>query len=112
MACGEFGFGRMSEPDSIADAAGGHFVEWTVKKVSTSSLPLAPRMNPSIPCAISLTDHRDHRARQSPMHCRRWVRGSVYITGPASAEMPEGCDIIRVETAREMLDAVQVAVAM
>lgn len=108
MACGEFGFGRMSEPDSIADAAEDILLNGPLKgkHIIVTSGPTHEPIDP-----VRYIANRSSGSQGTAIANALSALGArvSFITGPASAEMPEGCDIIRVETAREMLDAVQVA---
>lgn len=106
MACGEFGFGRMSEPDVIADAASDILLNGPLKgkHIIVTSGPTHEPIDP-----VRYIANRSSGSQGSAIANALSALGArvSFITGPARAEMPEGCDIIRVETAREMLDAVQ-----
>jgi phosphopantothenoylcysteine decarboxylase / phosphopantothenate---cysteine ligase len=73
MACGEFGPGRMAEPEAILAAVSrrGHRDPWPV--AGRWSRP-APPMNPSIPCDTLPTDPPVVRDMPSPRPSRTWGR--------------------------------------
>jgi phosphopantothenoylcysteine decarboxylase/phosphopantothenate--cysteine ligase len=106
MACGEFGFGRMSEPESIADAASDILLNGPLKgkHIIVTSGPTHEPIDP-----VRYIANRSSGSQGTAIANALAALGArvSFITGPASAEMPEGCEIISVETAREMQDAVQ-----
>ncbi len=108
MACGEYGPGRMAEPMEIVGA-----VEAALK-----SGPLAGRhvLVTSGPTHEPIDPVRYIANRSSGTQGTAIANGLVglgadvtFITGPARADDPSGANIIRVETAREMMDATQAA---
>jgi phosphopantothenoylcysteine decarboxylase/phosphopantothenate--cysteine ligase len=106
MACGEFGFGRMTEPDAIADAASDILLNGPLKgkHIIVTSGPTHEPIDP-----VRYIANRSSGSQGTAIANALSSLGArvSFITGPARADLPEGCDIIRVETAREMLDAVQ-----
>lgn len=108
MACGEFGFGRMSEPETIADAAANVLLNGPLKgkHILVTSGPTHEPIDP-----VRYIANRSSGSQGTAIANALAALGArvSFVTGPASSQMPEGCDIIRVETAREMLDAVQSA---
>jgi phosphopantothenoylcysteine decarboxylase/phosphopantothenate--cysteine ligase len=108
MACGEFGFGRMTEPDAIADAASDILLNGPLKgkHIIVTSGPTHEPIDP-----VRYIANRSSGSQGAAIANALSALGArvSFITGPARAEMPDGCEIIRVETARDMLDAVQSA---
>jgi phosphopantothenoylcysteine decarboxylase/phosphopantothenate--cysteine ligase len=106
MACGEFGFGRMTEPDAIADAASDILLNGPLKgkHIVVTSGPTHEPIDP-----VRYIANRSSGSQGTAIANALAALGArvSFITGPARAEMPEGCEIIHVETACEMLDAVQ-----
>ena len=108
MACGEFGPGRMSEPDDIVEAVtrflfpgplSGRHVIVTSGRTHEPIDPvryIGNRSSGKQGTAIALA-LRDRGARVS------------FITGPADCTLPEGVSTTRIETARELRDAVLAA---
>ena len=106
MACGEFGFGRMTEPDSIADVASDILLSGPLKgkHIVVTSGPTHEPIDP-----VRYIANRSSGSQGTAIANALAALGArvSFITGPARAEMPEECEIIHVETACEMLDAVQ-----
>lgn len=108
MACGEYGPGRMAEVPAIIDAVDRALSDGPLngKHVLVTSGPthepidpvryIANRSSGSQGTAIA-TALRDLGARVS------------FVTGPADVDPPAGVDVIRVETAAQMQDAVTAA---
>ena len=106
MACGEFGFGRMAEVPEILQAVTRHFEKGPLsgRHVLVTSGPTHEPIDPvryianrsSGAQGIALAEAlRDLGARVS------------FVTGPADFDVPTGVDVHRVQTAQEMLAAVQ-----
>jgi len=106
MACGEFGFGRMSEPESIADAASDVLLSGPLKgkHILVTSGPTHEPIDP-----VRYIANRSSGSQGTAIANALAALGArvSFVTGPADAEMPEGCDIIPVQTAQEMLQAVE-----
>lgn len=105
MACGEFGFGRMSEPDAIADAAADILLNGPLKgkRILVTSGPTHEPIDP-----VRYIANRSSGAQGTALAEALAALGAEvhFVTGPARAPMPEGCKIIPVQTASEMLTAV------
>ncbi len=108
MACGEYGPGRMAEPHEIVaaiDAAlGGGAL--TGRHVLVTSGPTHEPIDPVRYIANRSSGRQGGAIAQAL--ARRGARVS-FVTGPAQAPRPIGCDLIEVETAAEMLGAVEQA---
>ena len=121
MACGEFGYGRLAEvPDIVAaiDAAlaGGAapapdpaLPRWAAaggplsgRRVVVTSGPTREPIDP-----VRYIANRSSGAQGTAIARALAERGAevVFVTGPAEVLPPEGVEVRRVETAREMLDA-------
>ncbi|KIN63261.1 Phosphopantothenoylcysteine synthase/decarboxylase [Sulfitobacter noctilucicola] len=108
MACGEFGPGRMSEPLEIAAAvekavANGPL---TGKRILVTSGPTHEPIDP-----VRYIANRSSGAQGTAIARALAALGAhvVFVTGPADVPPPEGVEVVRVQTAREMLDAVEAA---
>lgn len=108
MACGEFGFGRMSEPKFIVAAASDVLLNGPLKgkHILVTSGPTHEPIDP-----VRYIANRSSGAQGTAIANALAALGArvSFVTGPAEAEMPEGCQIIRVQTAAEMLAAVETA---
>jgi phosphopantothenoylcysteine decarboxylase/phosphopantothenate--cysteine ligase len=108
MACGEFGFGRMSEvPDIIAavEAALGQG-PLSGRHVLVTSGPTHEPIDP-----VRYIANRSSGAQGTALAAALRDLGArvSFVTGPASVPPPAGVTVIRVETAAEMRDAVEAA---
>ncbi|MEY8838979.1 bifunctional phosphopantothenoylcysteine decarboxylase/phosphopantothenate--cysteine ligase CoaBC [Cribrihabitans sp. XS_ASV171] len=108
MACGEYGPGRMSEPLEIVaaiDAAlgGGPLAG---KRILVTSGPTHEPIDP-----VRYIANRSSGAQGTAVARALAALGAqvVFVTGPASVPPPDGVDVIRVESAREMDEAVTAA---
>ncbi len=108
MACGEHGPGRMAEPRAILaaiDAAlgGGPLAG---RHVLVTSGPTHEPIDP-----VRYIANRSSGAQGAALAAALRDLGArvSFITGPATVPPPAGVTVIRVETARQMLDAVEAA---
>ena len=106
MACGEHGPGRMAEPAQIvariaAALEAGPLADRRVIVTSGSTHePIDP---------VRYIANRSSGAQGTAIAEALAALGAevVFVTGPATVPPPEGVDVVRVETAQEMLVAVQ-----
>ncbi len=108
MACGEYGPGRMSEPLEILAAieralSGGPLAD---RHVLVTSGPTHEPIDP-----VRYIANRSSGAQGTALARALAELGArvTLVTGPASVPPPAGVTVVRVETARQMLDAVQAA---
>jgi phosphopantothenoylcysteine decarboxylase/phosphopantothenate--cysteine ligase len=106
MACGEFGPGRMAEPEeilaAIRDALGPKPLAG--KHVLVTSGPTHEPIDP-VRYIANRSSGRQGSAIASAL-ARRGAR-VTFVTGPAEVARPAGCQIVEVETALQMLEAVE-----
>ena len=106
MACGEFGFGRMSEPEIIVKAASDILFNGPLKGkhiVITSG----PTHEPIDPVRYIANRSSGHQGCEIANALTSLGAKVTFITGPSNYKFPESCEIVTVETAIEMLDAVE-----
>ncbi|MBR3370352.1 MAG: bifunctional phosphopantothenoylcysteine decarboxylase/phosphopantothenate--cysteine ligase CoaBC [Rhodobacteraceae bacterium] len=105
MACGEFGPGRMAEPDAILDAIAAGFASGPLagKRVLVTSGPTHEPIDP-----VRYIANRSSGAQGTAIATALRDLGAdvVFVTGPASVAHPTGVHVVAVETARDMLQAV------
>ncbi len=105
MACGEFGLGRMAEPDEIASAIAAQFAEGPLagRHVLITSGPTHEPIDP-----VRYIANRSSGAQGAALAaaCRDLGARVSFVTGPASVPPPHGVDVIKVETAAQMAKAV------
>jgi phosphopantothenoylcysteine decarboxylase/phosphopantothenate--cysteine ligase len=106
MACGEYGPGRMSEPLEIVAAVEAAFGDGPLKgrHVLVTSGPTHEPIDP-----VRYIANRSSGAQGTAIAAALAALGArvTFVTGPASVPPPAGVAVIRVETAQEMLDAVE-----
>ncbi|MBD3680143.1 MAG: bifunctional phosphopantothenoylcysteine decarboxylase/phosphopantothenate--cysteine ligase CoaBC [Rhodobacteraceae bacterium] len=106
MACGEFGPGRMAEPLEIVAAIEAALADGPLKgrHVVVTSGPTHEPIDP-----VRYIANRSSGAQGTAIARALSALGAdvTFITGPATVPPPEGVRVVRVETAREMLEAVQ-----
>ncbi|MEL7149608.1 MAG: bifunctional phosphopantothenoylcysteine decarboxylase/phosphopantothenate--cysteine ligase CoaBC [Pseudomonadota bacterium] len=105
MACGEFGPGRLAEPEVILDAIAARLGSGplTGKHVIVTSGPTHEPIDP-----VRYIANRSSGAQGSAIASALLRLGAKvsFVTGPADAAMPQGAEIIAVQTADQMLEAV------
>ncbi|WOI55638.1 bifunctional phosphopantothenoylcysteine decarboxylase/phosphopantothenate--cysteine ligase CoaBC [Palleronia sp. LCG004] len=106
MACGEFGPGRMAEPLEIVEAVGIRLGGGPLagRHVVVTSGPTHEPIDP-----VRYIANRSSGAQGAAIAAALRDLGArvTFVTGPADRPPPQGVDIRRVETAAEMLDAVE-----
>ena len=108
MACGEFGPGRMAEPAEILAAVQAALAEKALggKRVLITSGPTHEPIDP-----VRYIANRSSGLQGGEL-ARAFLRQGaevVFITGPATAALPEGAKVVEVETALQMAAAVDAA---
>ncbi|TMV11872.1 bifunctional phosphopantothenoylcysteine decarboxylase/phosphopantothenate--cysteine ligase CoaBC [Arenibacterium halophilum] len=108
MACGEFGPGRMAEPDEIVAAAAGMLGAGPLagKRIIVTSGPTHEPIDP-----VRYIANRSSGAQGTAIARALAALGAhvVFVTGPADVAPPEGVEVVRVQTAQQMSDAVDAA---
>jgi phosphopantothenoylcysteine decarboxylase/phosphopantothenate--cysteine ligase len=105
MACGEFGFGRMAEAGEILKQIEVNFSDKKLKG-RHFLLTSGPTIEPIDP--IRFIGNRSSGLQGGAIASELVESGAevTFITGPVALDPPHGSNIIRVETADEMYDAV------
>jgi phosphopantothenoylcysteine decarboxylase/phosphopantothenate--cysteine ligase len=108
MACGEFGPGRMAEPEAIFAAITAALTDGPLKgrHVLVTSGPTHEPIDP-----VRYIANRSSGAQGTAIAAALRDLGAkvTFVTGPATVPPPEGVQVVRVETAREMMEAVTAA---
>ena len=106
MACGEHGPGRMAEPEAILAAIRAMLVQGPLagQHVIVTSGPTHEAIDP-----VRYIANRSSGAQGSAIAAAlRDLGASVtFVTGPATVSPPDGVRVVAVETAQEMLAAVE-----
>lgn len=110
MACGEFGPGRMSEPDEIVSAIAAHFAPQQSalagRRILVTSGPTHEPIDP-----VRYIANRSSGAQGVALATALRDQGAqvVFVTGPAEVPPPDGVEVVAVQSALEMEAAVQAA---
>jgi phosphopantothenoylcysteine decarboxylase / phosphopantothenate---cysteine ligase len=108
MACGEFGPGRMAEPADILQAIDAALSSGPLsgRHVLVTSGPTHEPIDP-----VRYIANRSSGAQGTAIAAALRDLGArvTFVTGPASVPPPPGVTVVRVESAREMLAAVEAA---
>jgi len=108
MACGEFGPGRMAEPLEIVAAAQGVLGGGPLdgKRALVTSGPTHEPIDP-----VRYIANRSSGAQGTAIASALAALGAdvTFVTGPADVDPPLGVIVIKVQTARQMLQAVEEA---
>jgi phosphopantothenoylcysteine decarboxylase/phosphopantothenate--cysteine ligase len=115
MACNEFGPGRMAEPDEIVAAVERHFAgaangpkdgPLAGRRVLVTSGPTHEPIDPVRYIANRSSGQQGHAIAAAAAAAGAEV---VLVSGPVALADPKGVTVVKVETAREMLAAVEAA---
>ncbi|SFK82514.1 bifunctional phosphopantothenoylcysteine decarboxylase/phosphopantothenate--cysteine ligase CoaBC [Shimia haliotis] len=108
MACGEYGPGRMSEPLEIVAAIEGAMKAGplTGRRILVTSGPTHEPIDP-----VRYIANRSSGAQGTAIAEALVAQGAevVFVTGPADAARPRGVHLVEVQSAQEMMQAVQEA---
>ncbi|MGQ3488048.1 bifunctional phosphopantothenoylcysteine decarboxylase/phosphopantothenate--cysteine ligase CoaBC [Roseovarius pacificus] len=106
MACGEHGPGRMAEPLEIVTAIDAALSDGPLKgkRIVVTSGPTHEPIDP-----VRYIANRSSGAQGTAIGRALATLGAevVFVTGPADVAPPEGVTVVKVETAQQMLEAVQ-----
>ncbi|WP_372603956.1 bifunctional phosphopantothenoylcysteine decarboxylase/phosphopantothenate--cysteine ligase CoaBC [Actibacterium sp.] len=108
MACGEFGPGRMSEVPEIVAAVEAALVAGPLagRHIVVTSGPTHEPIDP-----VRYIANRSSGAQGTAIARALAALGAdvTFVTGPADVAPPQGVHVVQIETARQMLDAVEAA---
>jgi phosphopantothenoylcysteine decarboxylase/phosphopantothenate--cysteine ligase len=108
MACGEFGPGRMSEPLEIVAAIETQLNDGPLsgRRILVTSGPTHEPIDP-----VRYIANRSSGAQGTAIASALAALGAdvVFITGPADVPPPSGVQVVRVQTALQMQEAVNAA---
>ncbi|MFG6592103.1 bifunctional phosphopantothenoylcysteine decarboxylase/phosphopantothenate--cysteine ligase CoaBC [Sulfitobacter sp. 1A12157] len=108
MACGEYGPGRMAEPLEIVAAVEARLGQGPLagKRILVTSGPTHEPIDP-----VRYIANRSSGAQGTAIARALTALGAevVFVTGPAEVAPPEGVEVVPVQTAQEMMQAVEAA---
>ena len=112
MACGEFGPGRMAEPAEILAAIEAHFAGQAAggrlagRRAIVTSGPTLEAIDPVRYVANRSSGKQGHAIAAA---LARLGADTLLVSGPTALPDPAGVQVVHIESAREMLRAVQAA---
>lgn len=121
MACGEYGPGRMAEPGAILDAIRAALAPVPLRILPEAQMPRGPLAGRHVVVTSGPTHepidpvryiaNRSSGAQGAAIAAALRDLGArvSFVTGPAQVAPPAGVEVIAVETARQMRDAVEAA---
>ena len=105
MACGEFGPGRMSEPATIAAAITEQLLGGTRLAGRRALVTSGPTYEPIDPVRFLANRSSGKQGHAIAEAFARMGAETVLVTGPSGEDDPPGVAVVRIESAREMLEA-------
>jgi phosphopantothenoylcysteine decarboxylase/phosphopantothenate--cysteine ligase len=111
MACGEFGYGRMSEPADILAAVRTHFAGGAARPLAGKRVLVTagPTHEPIDPVRYIANRSSGKQGYAIAEAFAAAGADTTLVSGPVSLPAPGGVRLVRVETAAEMLAATQKA---
>lgn len=121
MACGEYGPGRMAEPEDIVTAIRSALAGGPLKLVPEARVPSGPLTGrhvivtsgpthePIDPVRYIANRSSGAQGAAIAVALRDLGANVSFVTGPAAVPPPDGVNVIRIETAQQMRDAVEAA---
>lgn len=104
MACGEFGPGRMAEPNEIADAIAAMFAPGALEGVK-ALVTAGPTHEPIDPVRYIANRSSGKQGYAIAGALAEAGASTVLVSGPVDIIAPARAKLVRVQTAREMLAA-------
>ncbi|WP_031554849.1 bifunctional phosphopantothenoylcysteine decarboxylase/phosphopantothenate--cysteine ligase CoaBC [Parvularcula oceani] len=109
MACGEYGPGRMAEPEAIADAVEDALSGDGALSGRHVLVTAGPTHEPLDPVRYVANRSSGKQGYAIARACRALGARVTLVSGPVSLPSPRGVEVVRVETARDMLAACEAA---
>ncbi len=107
LACGETGEGRMAEPEELLQALNDHFAAGPLAgtKITISAGPTREPIDP----VRYITNRSSGKMGYALAEAARKMGAEVrLVSGPVSINPPAGVELIQVESAQEMYEAVMI----
>lgn len=111
MACGEYGPGRMAEPGTIADEIEAFFMKATDGPLTGKRVLVTagPTVEPIDPVRYIANRSSGKQGYAIAAALRNLGADVTLVTGPTSEKLPAGVKTVRVDTARQMMEASEAA---
>ncbi|MCI5046569.1 MAG: bifunctional phosphopantothenoylcysteine decarboxylase/phosphopantothenate--cysteine ligase CoaBC [Aquisalinus sp.] len=107
MACGEYGAGRMAEPSEIADAVEAYFAASSDGRLKGRHVVVTagPTHEPLDPVRYIANRSSGKQGYAIAAALAKLGARVTLVSGPTELPAPAGVDTVRVQTAREMMEA-------
>jgi phosphopantothenoylcysteine decarboxylase/phosphopantothenate--cysteine ligase len=105
MACGEWGPGRMAEPDAIVAALAAHFTDRDLLAGVRALVTSGPTREPLDPVRFISNQSSGRQGHAIAAAFARLGARTTLVSGPTGEPDPAAVDVVRIETARDMLAA-------
>lgn len=109
MACGEFGPGRLAEPEEIAAAISSYFGDHSPLAGRRALVTSGPTHEPIDPVRYIANRSSGRQGHAIAAALARHGATTTLISGPTSLPDPAGVEVVHIETAQQMLEACQAA---
>jgi phosphopantothenoylcysteine decarboxylase/phosphopantothenate--cysteine ligase len=109
MACGEFGPGRLAEPDEIAAAITTYFSDHSPLAGRRALVTSGPTHEPIDPVRYIANRSSGRQGHAIAAALARSGAATTLVSGPTNLADPAGVDVVHIETAQQMLEACQAA---
>lgn len=109
MACGEFGPGRLAEPDEIASVITAYFGDSSPLAGRRALVTSGPTHEPIDPVRYIANRSSGRQGHAIAAALARQGAATTLVSGPTNLPDPAGVDVVHIETAQQMLDACQAA---
>lgn len=106
MACGEFGFGRLAEPADILKALNNHFIKGKTLAGKHVLITAGPTHEPIDPVRFLGNLSSGKQGYALAAAARDAGAKVTLITGPSNEQLPIGVEVVKIQTADQMLTAV------
>jgi phosphopantothenoylcysteine decarboxylase/phosphopantothenate--cysteine ligase len=109
MACGEFGPGRMAEPEEIVDVVTRWFGDASPLAGRRALVTSGPTHEPIDPVRYIANRSSGRQGHAIAASLARHGAETTLVSGPTNLADPAGVRVVHIETARDMLAACQAA---
>ena len=107
MACGEYGEGKMSEPDKISNEINNYFLNLKKNKKLKALVTAGPTNEYIDPVRFITNKSSGKQGYEIAKSLSRRGFDTTLISGPTNLSVDENINLIKVETAEEMFKATQ-----
>ena len=109
MACGEFGPGRLAEPDEIAGVITAYFGDSSPLAGRRALVTSGPTHEPIDPVRYIANHSSGRQGHAIAAALARQGAATTLVSGPTNLPDPAGVYVVHIKTAQQMLDACQAA---